>query len=293
MSRVFFILAVLAVLALFAPRQAHAQLGDSIASASAEGYPRARIGSRGEVTVGVARVSGGFPIFLGKAKRTIVIPTLSYERLELSLEGASPKPATLHAPLVGLTLVQLLGPHVTLVGVVNAGFASDFESSINGDDFVVTATGLGIYKFSEKLSLGAGISYDRRTGSLVPVPILPVNLRFSERARLRGLVPSLVALEYRTSRWLTTGLRASFEGNRYHLSEDKFHTSQLELGYTIINVGPRLSFEISPLLHLDLYAAVPVYRRYAAYIDDETAEVVHFAPVVGYGVRFWVGPSGW
>ena len=105
---------------------------------------------------------------------------------------------------------------------------------------------------------------------------------------------SLSAKRSRSGRALsTTGARATFEGNRFHLGEKKFGAENLELAYSTATVGPKLTFSASDWIHFDVYAAGAVYRRYEVFRDDESVSKAKLAPVVAYGARFWIGPSQW
>jgi len=46
-------------------------------------------------------------------------------------------------------------------------------------------------------------------------------------------------------------------------------------------------------LHLDVYAAGAVYRRYESFRNDDTLARRELGPALGYGARFWIAPSGW
>jgi hypothetical protein len=195
--------------------------------------------------------------------------------------------------MLSLSIVQVLTSRLTLVGSVGNGFASDFSRSVESDDFVFTGMALGIYKLTDTFSLGAGIGYDRRTGSLSPIPLIPFKWRISENLRLRGVLPASFALEYRPAKWLSAGVRGALEGNRYHLSEEKFGAGDLQLAYSTFNVGPKLTFHLGNLVNIDLYASMPVYRRYTAYFQGNDISNTDLSPVMGYGIRFWIGPNGW
>lgn len=139
----------------------------------------------------------------------------------------------------------------------------------------------------------ATTSLPGRTGKLAPLPALLLNLRPHERFRIRGFAPLWLNAEYRAFDWLDVGVRSTFEGNRFHLASDTFGVSDVELAYLNLTLGPKLTFNFTDWLHLDAYAAYAVYRRYELFRDDESWARYGLSPVVGYGARFWVAPSGW
>jgi hypothetical protein len=270
---------------------ARAQVNDSLASTSFEHYPGAKDdGNPGvELSLEVYRASVGVPIQVGE--QTTLVTGLSYELL--NVHHTLRDSFQLHAPSASLGVIQGIDDHWAVWAIGELGFASDFSESISSEDVLASVTGIVSYRLGESLTLGAGATYDRRTGELAPLPALMLNLRVAERARIRGFVPAFLTAEYRTADWLDTGIRATFEGNRFHLGEEEFGAENLELAYSTLTVGPKLTFSASDWLHLDLYAAAAVYRRYEVFQDDDSVNRAELSPVVAYGARFWIGPSQW
>lgn len=66
-----------------------------------------------------------------------------------------------------------------------------------------------------------------------------------------------------------------------------------ELAYSNLTLGPKVTFNFNDWCHLDLYGAGAVYRRYELFQSDESLARYPLSPVLGYGARFWVAPSGW
>jgi len=54
-----------------------------------------------------------------------------------------------------------------------------------------------------------------------------------------------------------------------------------------------VSFKFTDWLHLDVYAAGAVYRRFEVFQNDESYLRSDLSPVIDYGARFWIAPSGW
>jgi hypothetical protein len=279
------------VLAITVAAPAGAQMSDSLASTSFEHYPSAKNVDEPSqsLKLNVFRASVGLPIPL--AKRTTLVTGISYEMLDV--HPSDMDSFQLHAPQASFGVIQGLSERWAVWAIGGVGFASDFSESVSSDDVVGSVTGIVSYQLDEGLTIGAGATYDRSTGELAPLPALVLNLRLADRARVRGFVPSFVTAEYRTAKWLDTGVRATFEGNRFHLGEEKFGAEDLELAYSTLTVGPKLTFSASDWLHLDVYAAAAVYRRYEVFQDDDSMYRAKLAPVVAYGLRFWVGPSQW
>ncbi|AKV00454.1 hypothetical protein AKJ09_07117 [Labilithrix luteola] len=276
----------------FAP-SAWAQ-ADSLASVQGELYPYAKRSgtSNDQIGVSIFRASLGFPIFL--SKKTLLIPTLGYERFEASIRSPSGNQSLLlQAPSLTMMLLQPLTERITLMGSVGVGFASDFSAPLSEQDLLLSGMLVGIYKFSDSFSLGTGVSYDRRSGNLLPVPLGIMRWQMSENARLIGAIPATLSFEYRVTPWLSSGFRAAFNGNRYHFGEGQFQQERLQLAYSNVVLGPKLVFSVGDWIHLEAYAAVTAYRRYDVYSDRDSVAELNLGPTMGYGLRMWIGPSFW
>ena len=115
--------------------------------------------------------------------------------------------------------------------------------------------------------------------------------RVSERIWIRGFAPTYVKADYHTLDWLDLGLRATFEGNRFHLGNDAM--PNLELAYSNLTIGPKATLHFGQWTHLDLYAAGALYRRYELFQDDESFAKYPLSRTVAAGARFWVAPVEW
>ncbi|MDF2695892.1 MAG: hypothetical protein K0S65_4275 [Labilithrix sp.] len=287
------LVALTAALVVSFASSARAQ-ADSLASVQGEVYPYAKRSDVADeqIRFSVFRASLGFPLFL--SKKTLLIPSFAYERVEATTRNHEGQHSLLlQAPSLSLMLIHPLSKRFSILASVGAGFASDFSTPLSGEDVLLSGLGVVIYKASESFSFGAGVSYDRRTGSLLPVPLAILRWQMSKDARLIGAAPSTLSFEYRLKPWLSSGFRAAFNGNRYHFGEAKYGQERLQLAYSNVVVGPKLVFSAGEWLHLEAYAAVTAYRRYDIYLDGDSVGNVSLAPTMGYGVRLWFGPSFW
>lgn len=275
---------------LCAATPAHAQLADSLAATSFDHYPSANNGDEpGQTRLEVFRASVGAPLKV--ADDTTLLVGAAYEGISVHPSGS--ESFRLHAPKVSFGVMKGFGERWGLIAVADAGFASDFSGAVGSDDLLLSLTALGTYRVSDAVQLGAGAIYDRRTGRLGPLPALLLNLRPAARFRVRGFAPVWMNAEYHALDWLDVGVRSTFEGNRFHLADDTFGVPDIELAYSNLTVGPKLTFNFTEWLHLDTYAAFAIYRRYELFQSDDSYARYGLSPVVGYGARFWVAPSGW
>lgn len=269
---------------------ARAQMVDSVAASSFEYYPAARNGDfPGETQLNVARVSAGLPIKLTDS--TMLIAGVAYELVDV--RPSNSKSFQLHAPKASFGVMHDFSERWSALLVGDVGLASDFSDEVGSDDLLLSLTGIATYKFNDSVKLGAGAVYDRRSGTLMPLPAVLVKWRISERLRVRGFAPVWLNAEYRATRWLDVGARSTFEGNRFHLGKERLLMDDAELAYSNLTVGPKLTFNITDWTHLDVYAAAAVYRRYELFQNDESVARYRLSPVVGYGARFWIAPTDW
>jgi hypothetical protein len=277
-------------LCLTVTSSANAQISDALAQTSFEHFPSAKNDDTSQsLRLEVFRAAAGVP--LPVAERTTLLVGAAYELIDVHPSDA--QAFQLHAPKASLGVIQGFSEHWGMMAFGDVGFASDFSDDLSSEDALLSLTAVATYKLNEAFTLGVGAVYDRRTGKLAPLPALLLNWRISERARVRGFAPARVTAEYRAATWLDVGLRGSFDGNRFHLGEQQFGQSKLELAYSNLEVGPQLTFSVSNWVHFDVYAAAAVYRRYELFQDDRSFAKYELAPVVGYGARFWIGPSRW
>lgn len=277
-------------MALSCATRARAQVVDSLAATSFEYYPASKNGDLpGETRLNVFRASVGVPIPV--AKKTHLVAGAAYELLDVHPSGS--ESFQLHAPKGTVGVIQGFGQRWGAMAFVDGGLASDFSDDLGSNDLLLSLTLIGTFAISDSVKVGAGAVYDRRTGQLVPLPALLLDWRLSERIRIRGFAPSYVKADYHALDWLDLGVRSTFEGNRFHLGQERFGIEDLELAYSNLTIGPKLTFNFSEWLHLDLYAAAAVYRRYELFENAASFAKYELSPTVASGVRFWIGPSEW
>lgn len=277
-------------IALSVSTTSHAQVVDSLASTSFEYYPASHNGDLpGEMQLNVFRASAGVPIPV--AKRTQLLAGAAYELIDVRPSDA--ESFQLHAPKATVGVIHGFNETWGMMAFSDAGVASDFSDDLGSNDLLLSLTVIGTYAISDSIKLGAGAVYDRRTGQLAPLPALLLDWRLSERLRIRGFAPGYVKADYHALKWLDLGVRATFEGNRFHLGQDRSGMENLELAYSNLTVGPKLTFNFSDWTHLDVYAAGAVYRRYELFQNDESFAKYELSPTVATGMRFWIAPSEW
>lgn len=274
-------------------KDAHAQ--DSLAFVQAEAYPRANRTDRDQVGMSIFRVRAGYPIFLTANKKTLLIPSVSYERFDASIyQTTGAQHLVLHAPIASVMFVSpiALEGRLSMIASLGLGLASDFSTPVDRSDVAPTALGILTYRATDKLTFGAGATYDRRVGTVRPVPLLLLNWQLSESLRIRGAMPSTLSLEKRLSPWLSTALRGSLAANRFRFGQETIG-DRLQVSYLNIGVGPSIIFSRGEYLHLEVYGTAAVYRRFEIFQQQDSVRTETLPAVMGWGARLWVGPSLW
>lgn len=299
----FFAFALVAT-SLFATRSAHAQqLGDfKLASAGYEYYPNAQAKRTsmnpdgGDAAFQVFNASLTVPITLSK-DRTLLIPGFRYSLLDIiqdedSLARDQTPVNALHSLMLKLALLHAFDEHWGMFVSVSGGVASDFGSDLSSDDLVVAAQVLALWTIIPDFTLGAGIGYDRRTGSVSPLPLIGLDWQPSEVFMVRGVVPQSLALRYRAAQWLTLGVEGALEGERYHLS-DRPGVEDVEVAYRVVKVGAAATVHWTPWLHSRLYGGAATLRRFEVFVDDDSRGDLKLETGPFVGLELALGPSGW
>lgn len=145
-----------------------------------------------------------------------------------------------------------------------------------------------------EFTLGAGVGYDRRTGSVTPLPLLAVSWQPSPRFMLRGIVPESLAARYRAVQWLTLGVEGALEGERYHISGDASGgETNAEVAYSVAKVGVAATAHLNKSLHARVHGGAALRRRFEVYLDDDSQGDLRVATAPYVGVELFFGPSGW
>jgi hypothetical protein len=273
------------------PRTAIAQLAESIASVGTESYPYSHMldGSQRQAKIDLLRATLTLPFPL--SRQTLLLLGVAYEQFDAQLRGDEfQRLPTLRSLVGSFGYVQNFGSF-TGIAIVGAGKASEFSDESSRGGNVFTLSGIGLYKLSDSFSVGAAISYDQRKGTPTPLPAVKIHWRFTEYMQLRGFIPSRLDLELRANRWVTGGIRAALNDNRYQLATATHGVSQID--YVTVAVGPKLTLSAGDWVHLDLSASAAVYRHYDLYHGQTNAGGESVAPAVAFGVRLWIGPSPW
>ncbi len=248
-------------------------------------------GPKGSLTFHTVRVDAARPLVLGPL---LLIPALRYQLTRVEQEApnaAAPGVRDLHFAALGLSGVFPLSSswRISLTGGLN--LASDLVESLSLHDFSLSGTALVLYTFSPHFSAGLGVSYDGRTGDLLPVPVGLLAWEPVSNFAIRGLVPSNFSIAFRPEPHVTLELVALLDGERYHLGSPAGQSQEVALSQVRTGAGVRL--HLTKGLHLELLGGVVPWRRFETFSSG--ASTANFRPSMNpfVAVNFWLGLSGW
>jgi hypothetical protein len=295
--------AALTMAGLLWPTLAHGQVAElKPARIEYEYYPSAGVrgGSaglqNGEARFQSARASFALPTPLGTS--SLLIPGVRYQVLDVGSDGAAAQSGTkpieaLHSMQLSLGMLQRLSDDWSLFGQVGGGLAGDLSGELASDDWVVSAQLLTLWALDDGFTLGAGIGYDRRTGQVAPLPLLALRWEPRPDLLLRGVVPQFLSVRYRAAEPLTLALDSGLEGERYHLSEESVALAHGEVAYSVIKLGPSVTFHWTKWLHSRVQGGLALHRRFELYLEDHSQGDLDVGTGPFAGVELWIGPSGW
>ncbi len=253
---------------------------------------RAHLNGSSQLTSYTASLSLPLPV----GDDTYVIPGVSYRHLQPTWTGPTPpgfQLGGLHALGSSLTVAHRFTDRWTLIHKFGVGFASDFEGDVTRGDIQLSTMTLASYRLLDELTLGAGLGYDRRTGTPLPLPLVGVRWQLTDDLMFRGVIPSRFGLAYRATSWLTSSIEGSYEGERFHVDEERFDIRELQAAFSVFKVGTGLTAHLPAGIHLELETGLVLHRRFDGLIGGERVFRID-QPRDGYaGLRLWFGLSGW
>jgi outer membrane receptor protein involved in Fe transport len=307
--------ASLALCCFIAPTALAQTSADPLAFAQRLEFPRSTAwgDQAGEqYQVEITRVRLRWPVFLD-GKRTILLPGVSYEHLDINARGttslvgrpqASSSDLSLHAPLAEVGLAHRVNDHWMLHGTFSGGFASDFAGPHTHDDLAFIGRLIALYRTDDRLTLGFGAAYDTSTGNISFIPLGIVKWAPSSRWLVSTLLPKVVMASYHTASWLSTSLRAELDLSRYHLDESQHGIKRLYLRYLGVMFGPALTVSTDRYVHLDFFSGFAL-RWVGTYVYEgppgvdlyfnapDPVHAVVLTPSAFLSVRLWIGLEGW
>ena len=152
--------------------------------------------------------------------------------------------------------------------------ASDFQSKLTIDDFVIQSVFLINRKMSDHFTLGAGAVYTTQSGEPFLWPA--IQLAFNkDRHQLSALLPMKFKYLYwmGANKKMGAGLNAGFSGGLFDITLKSFGAAPPEsinkIIYSRFNVAPQIVYHLTPKILLELSAGYTLRRKYQfRSIDD-------------------------
>lgn len=233
-------------------------------------YPKARLkdeASNIQASFQEFGVYANYPIAL-KNKKTIIINGFAYGIVQAnSYNDALVKQTTedFHKISYNFMIVHKLNDKWSFVGRLAPTLASDFNSKLNNDDFIMQASVAVNKRINENTLIGAGIAYTTRLGKPLILPAFQL-LHEKNRQQLKVVLPAGIDYAYKpgnTSKWLI-GARLGLNGANFNVSANDVPaiTEPDRLNYFRANIGPVVSYKITKLLQVEAFGGLSMLRRY-------------------------------
>lgn len=171
----------------------------------------------------------------------------------------------LHSLSYGLFMAKPLSEKWSLSARAGASLNSDFED-ITFDDLFYN---LGLdfaYKKSQNTMLGFGLYLTEYQGSIIVFPGFSIFWDDQEKWSVSTILPIMFEVWYRADKDLEIGFGSSFSGNEYRLSEKNF--KNYKFARTEYKIGPKLKYNLSNSVRMDLELGASVYRRLEILDED-------------------------
>lgn len=224
-----------------------------------------------------------------KNKKTVLIHKLGYGNLRVDTKGSfnnTSAEATnyFHTISYNLAWVQILNPSWRFLLNVNPTLASDFSESLNDEDLLFQASAIAMKTKNSKFKYGFGLAYTTRFGRQLVIPTGMMQYKTSKMT-LDILLPNKLSVLFNTNKTIQYGLEARLNGGLFnHNSENQTITDIAdEAGYSRLNIGPIIAFQLRDAITIHLAGGMAVARR----LDfiDATEETFDRTPENGPLVR--------
>lgn len=287
------VVAALAGIALCAPSRASAQLGElRPVNLGYEYYGPATYIPGVRVAFHTYRANITVPFSINET--TYMLPTVSYQNVSPHVSGVDEDAGgALHNISLGALLIHKFSDKWFGIAGVTGGIASNLRADLSRSDFFVSGNVVGLYALTKQVSLGAGVAYDARTGTISPIPLGVISWEPIDTFAIRATLPVSTLVAWRPWRPLTLQLTATLDGQRYNLSEERNGGHTGALAYSLIKLGPGARLHFNKLIHLELLGGAVVARRFERFVDGHSIGSASMPPAPYVGFSLWLGGSGW
>lgn len=163
-----------------------------------------------------------------------------------------------------LTVLHQLSNEWKVLLSLNPTLSSAFDTTLEGDDFLMNGSLLFIKEKSDRFSYGGGMAYLSSFGEPRFIPTLQVTLT-SEKGKLHVLLPRRITYDRYYGKF-TAGLKAEASGSRYNVNYRRttaINDTELVdmLVYSRVVLGPSLKYRVGKSIQLEASGGIAVARR--------------------------------
>lgn len=170
------------------------------------------------------------------------------------------------------TLVHNFSERWSMLAIVAPGIASEFQSPLSVDDLILEAAAAGIYKFSDRFSMGLGVGFNPLLGQQFPLPILAFSWNNGSNMKAEAILPLSANFAWRAHSHVDLGVGARLEGSSFHGDPGKYDVDNPQLRYSLVKVGPSVTVRPAPWLGLKVDGGYAFARRLEFYDGNDEQE---------------------
>lgn len=245
-----------------------------------------------EIETSSKYISAAFPLSFQEGK-IVVYNNLNYKKVSFSYENHPVNsPVIDQAQYVDYSffMIDSLNAKWKLAAMINPIIASDFESSLSKDDFIIGGI-LGLIRtVSVKLDWGFGLAYMSDFGAPIPLPFIYLDWKPNPKVIVKGIIPANLLVGRKMNSWFDLGVELAVDGNRFHGSPTKFGNAKPFMRYSEGTLSTLSRFHFKEWLHLNVYAGWGFFRNFEFYEGNnkeqsfDLKKVGYFSTQIVFGV---------
>ncbi|MFC5048500.1 DUF6268 family outer membrane beta-barrel protein [Aquimarina hainanensis] len=227
-----------------------------------------------------------FPYVL-KNKKTIIINGVEFTNLKPNFsneaDASSSVSRNFYSVAYYLALNNRIGKQWSYSIGLKPAFASDFQSGISSDDFMLRGTALVSKQVSRSFKYGFGVSYNTRFGRRMVIPLVQLVYKKGHWGTYAYL-PAYISQFYHLKNG-KVGLSIIANGNNYNFYDDTGAGLNLDkLNYTRVNIGPEYETKIGGKLKINVSGGITVANK-LEWTDSDSETALDLSPENKYFLR--------
>lgn len=221
------------------------------------------------------------PLPLIKGKKTIVFSTINYRQMQFDFEQddalQSYDPQKIHEAKAMIVLKSSLSQRWSIIGIALPTVASDFEGSLEGDDFIADGVLTAARKFgrNQNFELGFGVYAMYSFNEVMVTPAISLDYLSNNKKWVAQFYWPRLNVFYNLSQGSQIGVAGSIHFNRYNLVNynDSQNREVDYAEYTSIQNGLQFNQRLFSNVWLQLQGGMSVANGYKRF-DVNNNEVL-------------------